>query len=83
MGCLKWLQDILAPFVTFIRFKFHAVLPDMHLHSENLVFYSSFQKEIFGRLVEQLNFETIWTTTNNIRLNIKESGEEWSIKINL
>ena len=55
----------------------------MHLHSENLAFYSSFKKEIFGRLVEQLNFETIWTTANNIRLNIKERNDEWFIKINL
>lgn len=83
MGCLNWLQDILAPFVTFIKFNYNSVLPDMHLHSENLAFYSSFKKEIFGRLVEQLNFETIWTTANNIRLNIKERNDEWFIKINL
>lgn len=83
MGSLRWLQDILAPFVNILKFNYKATLFKDYLHSENLAFKSTYAKNVLSRVRDCIQFETIWHTTTYIQLNVEDSDGKWSIKVNL
>ena len=71
-GWVKFLQDIVAPFFSFVKIEYKASLEKGELRS-------SYTDKVSGRVVENVQYETSYSENRLAFVSVKTRKQSWKI----